>query len=83
MFKNFFDTDEGAVSFLASINIGASGVVKAVDNFEPVMHFLLVMGQIVVAAVTAICVWRKARAIRTRPARKHKQTKGKKHEENS
>ena len=64
MAKTFFATDDHSVGFLAAANLGMAGLGRIVDNIEPILHILLVSGQIVVAAFTAIYIWRKTKAIR-------------------
>lgn len=58
-----------AIGMLASLNLGISGVARAVDIYDPILHSLLVSGQVIVAFVTALYVWRKAREVNQREAR--------------
>lgn len=63
MIKKIFNNEDGGVGFLASVNLGIAGIAKTMDNIEPVLHFLLVSGQIAVAAVTVIYIWKKTKAV--------------------
>lgn len=60
MFKKFLSTDDRAVGFFAAANVGASGFSKVIESIAPTLDLLLTAGQIAVAIVTVVYVWRKA-----------------------
>lgn len=60
MFEKFLSTDDRAVGFFAAANVGASGFSKVIESIAPTLDLLLTVGQVAVAVVTVIYVWRKA-----------------------
>lgn len=60
MFEKFLTTDDRTVGLFAAVNVGASGLSKVIESIAPALDLLLTMGQIAVAVVTVIYVWRKA-----------------------
>lgn len=72
MFKRFFTTDDQGVSFLASANLLASTIQQFLSSIEPILHTMLVAGQVLVAGATVYYILRKAKAVRVTPSRKRK-----------
>jgi len=74
--KKLFCNPDHAVGFLASANLaGASigaGIEKVVVGAQPFLHFLMMVGQLAVAAVTVYYIWSKTRALTRGVKRKRK-----------
>ena len=65
MLKRLFENDLGGVSLLASANAGAAGAGSFLQQAEPIMHFLVALGQVLVAGVTVWFIIRKIRRMPT------------------
>jgi hypothetical protein len=50
------------VGFLASANVAGSAVQNFFQGMEPLLHFLIGLGQLGVAVVTIWYIWRKIKA---------------------
>lgn len=56
--------DLNTVSLLAASNLGLAGVSNFLDKTTQILHILMTLGQVGVAAVTIIYVIKKIRALR-------------------
>lgn len=66
------DSDHG-VGLLAAANLSLAGLQTFLSSLQPILHTMLSVGQVAVAAVTVYYIWRKARAVKVKPARKRKE----------
>jgi hypothetical protein len=63
--KSFFAEEAGhGVGLLAAGNLMLSGFESFLAGLEPILHCALAVGQISVAAVTVVYIWRKAQAVK-------------------
>lgn len=58
--------DDFRISMLAAGNLALAGVGNFLDKVSQILHLLLTVGQVGVATITIIYVWKKIRALSKR-----------------
>lgn len=68
----FSSDSSDTVGIFAASNIGLAGLNSWLANLEPILHSLVSLGQVAVAAATVIYILKKVRAVTTPKKRKRK-----------
>lgn len=72
MIKRIFSGDhDHGVGLLAAGNLVLNPIESFLSSIAPILHFLLVAGQVAVAVLTAVYIFKKIRAL-DRPKKKKK-----------